>query len=357
MSFDPTRPFDLPKLPPGRFPEKSSIFDQLLNATRELAELKGLTLAMKNPMLVMSPAVIQESVASSGIEAIHSTVLEALQGELFPVAEQREPDKEILRYRDAMYWGFEHVKKLGLTRRLIIGIEHQLIPNSPAEYRRLQNGIKNTISGETVYTPPAVNQVENLMSNWERFVHADHHGMDPILRALVAHYQFEAIHPFGDGNGRTGRILLVLQLVHDGLLSFPNLFVSGYLNRNKQDYYSVLSGVTINGNWQAYLSFMLTAFRTQAALTTTTILKIQQEYRRFQERGRKALGPTGNAITDHLFAYPVTTPVRMGKSLDMHYTTASKHLTRLLKENLLRDKRLGRNRFFYNEALLKLLII
>src|SRR3954466_14417177 len=105
MSFDPLRPFDLLKLPPGNFPENSSLFDPLLNTTRELAELKGLTLAMKNPMLVMSPAVIQESVASSGIEAIHSTVLEALQGELFPIAEQREPDKEILRYRDAVYWG------------------------------------------------------------------------------------------------------------------------------------------------------------------------------------------------------------------------------------------------------------
>jgi len=162
---------------------------------------------------------------------VNTTVEQALQQQLFPEAEQRPADKEVLRYGQAMRWGFEQLPAIALSSRLIIGIQRQLLPGSYAGYRQTPNQIVNSVTKEPVYTPPPAADISRLLGNWENFVHNLDERIDPLVACAIMQYQFEAIHPFGDGNGRTGRILMVLFLVHHQLLSLPTLYLeqfSGY---------------------------------------------------------------------------------------------------------------------------------
>lgn len=341
MSFDPTYPFSPPKLPPSdtdfRTPE---ILEYVIKARAELAELNGYSMAIPNPMLLMSPFVIQESVASSNIENINTTVVEFIQGQLFPETEQRAPDKEVARYRQALFWGTNNLGKLALSTRLIIGIQQQLLENSEARYRRQQNK----------------SEVPRLMSEWEYFVNSTDSTMDPLIRCSLAHYQFEAIHPFSDGNGRTGRILMVLQLIEYKLLNFPVLFISGYLNQNRSEYYRLLRSVTHEGNWDGFIKFMLEGFYHQAKKTKQSLFGIMALHESLKNKMReKHKGIYSADLVDHLFIQPITTPVRLGEALDIHYTTASKYLHELTKGGILKDKKVGKYHLFANNELVKLL--
>ncbi|MBC8083631.1 MAG: Fic family protein [Hymenobacter sp.] len=182
--------------------------------------------------------------ASSGIENIHTTVESALQQELFPEAERRDEDKEVLRCGEAIRWGAEHLPHLPTSSRLIIGIQQRLLPDLSPGFRTTPNRIVNSLTGQAVFTPPRAGDIAKLLSNWENFINRPPDNMDPLVCCAIGHYQFEAIHPFGDGNGRTGRILMVLQLVQAGLLAQPTLFISGYINRNRSEYYHLLLNVS-----------------------------------------------------------------------------------------------------------------
>ncbi|MBM3136768.1 MAG: Fic family protein, partial [Chloroflexi bacterium] len=198
MSFDATYPFALPPLPPEQLPPEEAYSSLLLKARVALAELKGASGLIPNPMLMTAPTIIRESVASSEIENINTTIANALQWQLFPEAEQFQADKEVLRYRDAMNWGFEQMKSYALSSRVITGIHTKLMPKDMGRYRREPNRIVNMATRETIYTPPAANEIPRLIGNWENFVNKGDEGHDPLIRAIVAHYQFEAIHPFRD---------------------------------------------------------------------------------------------------------------------------------------------------------------
>lgn len=209
MSFDPTYPHQLAPLPPVGI-SNSDYYDMLLPARVALSELKGACSEMPNPMLLMAPIMARESVASSNVENINTTLAEVLQGQLFPEAEQRPPDKEVLRYRAAMSWGFEKLDQIPISTRMITGIQSILIPEGMGNFRREQNRIANLSTQEPIYTPPPAQDVHKLINNWEVYVNNTNDPLDPLIRAIIAHYQFEAIHPFRDGNGRTGRILMIL---------------------------------------------------------------------------------------------------------------------------------------------------
>jgi Fic family protein len=237
MPFDPTYPYPLNTLPPKAAIANTDFGDLLLKARVELAELKGASGQIPNPLLLTAPVIIRESVASSNIENINTTLADVLQWQLFPASEQRQPDKEVLRYREAVTWGFNHYGKYALSSRLITGIQSHLIPDGSGQYRREQNQIADLASRESLYTPPIASDIPRLIGNWENYVNAEDASIDPLIRAIIAHYQFEAIHPFRDGNGRTGRILIVLQLIQSGLLHFPILYISGYINQHRSEYY------------------------------------------------------------------------------------------------------------------------
>ncbi len=356
MKFNPTRPFDLPLLPPPVNFKHEKFVDIMLKTRTELGELKGYSYGLPKPLLLLSPAVIRESVASSNIENINTTIEEALQAQLFPEAEQKKPDKEVLRYRDAIIWGYENLKKIPVSTRLILGIQKKLLPEQNSGYRRTQNQIVNGTTGEIVYTPPPANALPGLLNNWERFVSEKGDGIDPLVKAAIAHYQFEAIHPFGDGNGRTGRILMVLQLIQERMLSHPILYVSGYINKTRSEYYKLLRGVRKEEGWHELILYMLKGFHQQAMETKTTIFGIMELFEKTKERVRQKYRKVYSAeLVEAIFALPIITPVNLGRKLGINYRTASRYLAELAEGKVLHESYVGKYHLYANKSLLKLL--
>jgi Fic family protein len=356
MTFDPKRPFDPPLLPPRLDPPRGEFVDIMLKTRTELGELNGYSYSLPNPLLLLSPAVIRESVASSNIENIHTTVEDALQAQLFPEAERKEPDREVLRYRDAVLWGFQSLKKMPISTSLILGVQRKLIPEQNSGYRRTQNQIVNSVTRAVVYTPPNANELPRLLGNWERFVNEPDDGIDPLLKTTIAHYQFEAIHPFSDGNGRTGRILIALQLIQYKLLSIPVLYMSGYIDKNRSEYYRLLQGVRTQDDWHGLILYMLKGFHEQARTTKITIFKIMELLEKtrnhLKARHRKIYSAE---LAESLFALPIISPVTLGKKLDVNYRTASRYLAELAKGKVLRESFVGKYHLYANTALLRLL--
>jgi Fic family protein len=352
MKFDPQTPFLLPPLPPETDLQTQAILQALIPAHRALAELNGYSAALPNPMLLLSPAIVRESVASSEIENINTTLVDVLTNELFTEAERRPQDKEVLRYRDAVLWAFEQLPTIGLTNRLIIGAQKQLIPDYGGRYRQQQVRIANSTTGEVHYTPPIAPQIPALLSNWQEYVNNTEGGVDPLVMLAVAHYQFEAIHPFEDGNGRTGRILMVMQLIEYGLLEMPILYLSGYINEHRSEYYKKLRAVTSDETWEDFALYILTAVETQAIATKSLLVKIADLYKEYKQR----LGRDYPAnLIDALFAKPITSPTQLAKVTDIHYTTASKYLKQLTADGLLTEKQVGKFRLYANQKLLKMI--
>jgi len=356
MSFDPSYPHPLTLLPPEKAISNTDFGDLLIKARVALAELKGACGQLPNPLLLTAPAVMRESVASSNIENINTTLAEVLQWQLFPESEQRQPDKEVLRYREALLWGYEQLDKYPLCSRIITGIQGRLIPEGSGVFRREQNRIMNTATRDSLYTPPPAQDIPQLISNWEQFVNAEDERIDPLIRAIIAHYQFEAVHPFRDGNGRTGRILLVLQLVQSKLLSMPVLYISGYINHHRTDYYKHLLAVTNDGIWHNFINYMLRGFFSQAQSTHETLVDILKLYHRYKEKVRKENQRIYSAeLVDAIFTYPVLSPTRLATALDMHYTTTSRYLAQLAKTGILTEAMVGKYHLFANYRLMEIL--
>ena len=356
MPYNPTEPFEVPPLPPKENLETVTILKALVNAGRATGELKGCCIKVPNTMFLMSLAITQESVESSRIEDIVTTVESVLEGQGLPETEIKGPDKEVLRYREALHWGMENLEKYSISTRLILGIHKKLIPSSTG-YRKRQNAIMNQRTEEVIYTPPPATDINRLLQNWENFVNVkdkDPH-LDPLIRCALAHYQFEAIHPFMDGNGRTGRILMVLQLVQEGLLTHPVLYISGFLNKRHSDYYKNLLDVTRNRNWEQYILFMLEGFELQALKTGSKLLLMILFYENFKERIRNNhTKMPAEEVTNHLFTNLVTNPAQLARALDIHQQTASRYLAELRDAKLLQDYWKGKKHFYYYPKLVDL---
>ncbi len=351
MKYNPEIPFNLPELPPEVEIKDGDFTNLLISASKEIGELNGSLSALPNPMLLLSPAVIKESLESSRIENINTTFEEVLQNQLFPEPERRQPDKEVLRYRDAIYWGFDNLKSLPISSRMVLGIHQKLLPDVETGYRKTQNKIVNSKTGEVLYTPPEANRIPALISNWEKYVNTEK-NIHPLLKTIIAHYQFEAVHPFGDGNGRAGRILMVLTLVQDNILGLPILYISDYINKNRPKYYELLRKVSIEGGWNEFITFMLNGFIIQAQETKQTFFNIMSYYNEFKEKlrieNRKIFSIE---LVDQLFTYPIITASELSRNLDIHYTTASRHLNTLVNMGFLKDRQAGKYHLFINHGL------
>jgi len=357
MSFSATHPFDLPELPP-QIKGNEKFTKWLLKTRTELGELKGYSFALPNPMLLLSPAIIKESVASSEIENINTTVEKVLEQQLFPEREQKIENKEVLHYKDAVIWGFDQMKNVPLGNRLILGIHKQLLHERSYGYRKTQNRIENSLTGYVLYTPPSANDIHRLIGNWEKYIHDsnDDDGIDPLIKCAIAHYQFEAIHPFGDGNGRTGRILMILYLVHAGLLHYPILYISGYINRNRSEYYKLLRGVTTNNKWHDFIEYMLRGFYLQAKETKEQLFKVMELLASYREKIKKECPNIYSAdLVEILFSFPIITPVRFGTLLNIHYTTATRYLKQLNEKKFLEHRQVGKYQLYINKKLMTIL--
>lgn len=355
MSFDPTYPIQLDLLPPQKLIKNEDFSEFLLKARVELAELKGASGQIPNPFLLTAPLLIRESVESSGIENINTTVANVLENQLLPEDQQNKPDKEVLQYREALYWGMNNLEDLSISNRMILGVHKKLLKDKGGSYRTIQNHIVNSKTGEILFTPPTQSQISQLTGNWEKYVN-ENKDLDPLIRAAISHQQFESIHPFEDGNGRTGRILMVLQLARDGVLDSPILFISGYINNNRSEYYKLLRDVSVNNNWHEYIAFMLQGFYLQAKETKETLKKVTVLHKELKEKIKTEHSKIYSAdLLEALFSYPVIIPTKLASEMNIHYTTASKHLSQLAEAGILQSMKVGRNHFFVNKKLVSIL--
>ncbi len=354
MVFHPDKAFDLPPLPPN-LKEKDlfnpKITQLVIKANRSISELKGACHALPNAYaLLLNIPVLQEATSSSAIEGIHTTVETLLEAQIKVKKDQDPASKEALRYREALNAGVKSFRKYrSLSTRTILTIHRRLLPQGGL-FKQQMNKI---VSGKkAIYTPPSPAHIAILMGNWETYIHSLN-GIDPLIKTAIAHYQFEAIHPFSDGNGRTGRILIVLQLLLYQLLEWPVLYISGYLIKHRKKYYSLLLNTSKSGKWIEFITFFLIAFDKQAKQTKKVIMDIIKARDRLKQKLKKEHQFIySRDFLDHIFSYPITHAIFMADKLDITYQTASKYLSILEKNKILRKKKSGTYKLYYNPYLL-----
>jgi Fic family protein len=358
MSLDPQEPYnDLPLLPPPADLETKPVLKKCVLANRALAELKGAGDLIPNQTMLINAIPLQEAKLSSEIENIVTT-----QDALFQAAldESRVTDfatKEVLRYRTALSRGFEAVRsepfRLNLMEELCSVLRDEKVKFRAEEGVYIGNPAAKTIT----YTPPVGAAVMRAkLRNLEEFLLGDDE-LDPLVRMAVAHYQFEAIHPFIDGNGRTGRILNILFLIHAGLLRIPVLYLSRHLIQHKAEYYRLLRGVTERGEWEQWLMFILTGVEETATWTTGRILAIRDLFEQTLAlcRARLPAKVYSKELVEQVFAQPYCKIQFLVDAGIARRQTASEYLQELEKLGILKGEKQGREVLYKHPALLKVL--
>ena len=333
--------------------ETRAVLKKAASAGRQLAELKGVSASIPNQALLINTLALQEAKDSSAIENIVTTHDELFKENLFPEFGNDRAAKEVRHYVQALRIGFDMVKADGLlTNNHIRLIQAELEANT-AGFRKLPGtALKNNL-GETVYTPPQdPGIILDLMADLERFLNDDAlFDADPLVKMAIMHHQFESIHPFYDGNGRTGRIMAVLYLVQQGLLDIPVLYLSRYIVRTKPDYYRLLQGVRDDDGWEAWILYMLTAVEETARQTIVTVSEIKEALQDYRHRIRDQYRFYSQDLIDSLFAHPYTKIDVIGRDLHVGRLTATKYLEALTDGGLLKKQRIGRSNYYINLAL------
>lgn len=355
--FDPTVPYnDLPLLPPKSEVETKAVLKQAIAATRALAELKGAGDLLPNQSILINSIPLQEAKASSEIENIVTTedkLYKAAASEL----EADPATKEVLRYRTALKTGYEHLEHRPLSTNTVIEI-CSILHGRDMDVRKIPGTvIANPVTKDVIYTPPTGEQViREKLANLEQFIH-DGSGLDPLVRMAIAHYQFEAIHPFHDGNGRTGRILNILFLVEKGLLKIPVLYLSRFIIENKNDYYRLLNAVTASGEWEPWILYMLKAVEETAISTCEKVHAVCELLERTRHKVKAELpGLYSRELIDVIFTQPYCKiGFFLNEGLVTTRKTASLHLRKLVEIGVLERFEAGREVIFLNPELLEVL--
>ncbi len=355
--FDPNKPFDhLPDLPPPVDLETRAILKACIDARTTLAELKANGRLIPNQAVLINTLPILEARDSSEIENIVTTTDRLFQLAASTRSDSDPATKEALRYRTALQVGFEKLKRRPVCVRVAEEICSTIL-DRPVDVRRVPGtALVNQSTGEVIYTPPAGEALlRDKLSNWERFLHA-RDELDPLVRMAIGHYQFEAIHPFTDGNGRTGRILNLLLLVEQDLLDLPILYLSRHIIANKADYYAKLIAVTREQAWEPWILFMLEAVATTARWTTDKIVAIDQLMADTVDRVRTRLPKIySRELVEVIFTQPYCRIANLVELDIAKRETASNYLKRLRAEGLLEERKVGREKLFINTALVDLL--
>ena len=345
-------PAPLHRLEAARF-ETPAILKKLASSSRQLAELKGVAASIPNQGILISTLGLQEAKDSSEIENIVTTHDELFKGDVLPDAVASPAAKEVLRYRQALHVGFEHVRTSGLlTNNHLLDIQAELERNR-AGFRRLPGTALKDAGGRTVFTPPQdPAQIVALMGDLERFVNEPGlFSADPLVKMALIHHQFETIHPFYDGNGRTGRILNVLYLVKEGLLDIPVLYLSSHIVRTKADYYRLLQAVREDGRWEEWVLYMLDAVEQTAAQGIATIQGIKAALFDYKHRIREGYRFYSQDLINNLFMHPYTKIDYVQRDLQVSRLTASKYLDALAAGGFVRKHKIGRANYYVNLAL------
>lgn len=342
----------LEQLSTRRF-EQTAILKKLALASRYLAELKGVTGSIPHHGILINTLGLQEAKDSSAIENIITTHDELFKDEVLPEVFANPAAKEVSRYRQALRVGFEQVERSGLlTANHIIDIQAELERNN-AGFRKLPGTTLKDGDGKTVYTPPQdANEIVALMRDLERFMNdSEIFNADPLIKMALIHYQFESIHPFYDGNGRTGRIMNVLYLVKEGLLNSPVLYLSNYIVQNKADYYRLLQTVRTEDRWEEWVLYMLEAVAQTALQTISTVETIKAVLQDYKHRIREQYKFYSQDLINNLFAHPYTKIDFIQRDLQVSRLTASKYLDELTAGGFLEKHKVGRGNYYVNVAL------
>ena len=342
----------LEQLDAARF-ESPAILKKLASSSRRLAELKGFAGTIPNQGILINALVLREAKDSSEIENIVTTHDELFKDDVLPEAFANPAAKEVLRYRQALRVGYEQVKRSGLlTANHIIEIQSELERNN-AGFRKLPGTALKNGAGHTVYTPPQdPAEIVALMNDLERFINdGGLYAVDPLIKMALIHHQFESIHPFYDGNGRTGRILNVLYLVKEGLLDIPVLYLSSHIVQTKADYYRLLQTVRTSDSWEEWVLYMLEAVEQTALQTMHTIDAIKNVLQDYKHRIRAGYKFYSQDLINNLFSHPYTKIEFLQRDLQVSRITATKYLDELAVGGFLQKQKVGRGNYYVNVAL------
>ncbi len=334
-------------------------------ASRALAELNKNILRLPNPDMLINTISLQEAKSSSEIENIFTTNDELYKAISDSAKEENaNPNtKEVLRYREALWAGYADILKKGKTDIDLITKVYQQIKATkqgvrpPQSQVIIKRGVSQFRTAEIIYTPPrGKGIIEAKMKNLLEFLNNKDFLMDPLLKMVVAHYQFEAIHPFSDGNGRTGRVLNLLYLVNQGLLTHPVLYLSKYIIRNKDAYYYNLATVTQRNSWKSWFLFMLEAVEQTAAYTNRMIDEIITQMEATYQYCKAELKWYDKELNEALFTQPYIKPARVGEILNKtSRTTITRYMSELTRLQILSPKQEGKHIFYINNDLIRIL--
>ncbi|MDQ7051038.1 MAG: Fic family protein [Enterobacterales bacterium] len=356
MKWQADQPYnDLPTLPPTIDLDSVAILKACIPARAALAELKKAGELLPNQGLLINLLPLLEAKDSSEIENIVTTT-----DKLFQFAnEDSQADlstKEALRYRTALKSGYQALSTRPLCSNTAVEV-CSTIKGSQMDVRKIPGTtLANSITGDVIYTPPAgENVIRGLLADWERFLNQDD-DLDPLIKMAVAHYQFEAIHPFHDGNGRTGRVINILYLIDVGLLSLPILYLSRYIVQNKPDYYRLLTAVTSDENWKEWILYMLKAVESSAIWTTNKIAAVRELIEDTTNHIKMSLPKIyTHELVQVIFEQPYC---RIGNLVDRDIAkrqTASTYLKQLCEIGILNQIQAGKEKLFVHPKLIQLM--
>jgi len=349
----------LPDLPPKCNLETTAIFKATIRANKLLAELKGYCQTLPYPELLLNTIVLQESKESNAIENIVTTQDELYKATLMGGAIKNQAAKEVLQYREAIYWGIDELKNNNLiTTNLVVGLMQRLRNSQEGIRKTTGTKLGNPSSNQIVYTPPeGENIIREKLAKLEIFINdSTFSDLDPLIKMALIHYQFEAIHPFTDGNGRTGRILNVLYLIQQELLGLPVLYLSRYIIQNKSDYYRLLKSVTEENNWEEWILFVVNGVAETSKMTLQKINAILELKSITEVRAREALKSSySKELIDLLFSHPyIKIKVLEDNNLAKRQTAAS-YLKLLSMQGILQPIQIWKETYYINEKLIEVL--
>ena len=361
----PANKYIIPELPLPYDLETRAVLKQLNRANKKLAELKGVALTIPNESILISTLTLQEAKDSSSVENIVTTQDDLFKEDL-EIQDQlsNAAAKEVLNYRRALQAGFDLVKKHKLlTCNTIQAIQSELEANK-AGFRTIPGTCLKDSQGKVVYTPPQeYDEIVKLMSNLEKFINDETiSDIDPLIKLAIVHHQFESIHPFFDGNGRTGRIINILMLVTNDLLDLPILYLSRFITHNKERYYRLIQAIRDkegdnSREWEEWTLFMLEGIEETSENTILLIKSISVLMTKFKIRLKQLLGNKyKHDLLNNLFRHPYTKIEYVEKDMLVTRQTASKYLDKIVKDGLLTKMKLGKDNYYINNDLFRLFI-
>jgi Fic family protein len=355
--FDRKVPYnDLPLLPPKADIETKQILRKAISAGRALAQLNGTLLNLPNPTLFLDTIYLQEAKASSEVENIITTNDELYKSLVADRKIENSATKEVLSYKDALWLGIEELKtKPFITTNLCVKIV-QCIKQNNASIRNTRGTTLSNTQGEVIYTPPSGEQIiREKLANLEKFINEDE-TIDPLIKMAILHYQFEAIHPFSDGNGRTGRILLLLYLKISVLLDTPAIYLSEYIIKNKIEYYRCLKDVTEKYEWEDYILYMLDMIEVTANNGLKRLNKITVAMEDTAIEIKKKLPKVySKDLIEILFRLPYTKRQHLIDENIGNLKTVGNYLISLEENGFLKSEKVGKEKLYLNQRLLKIL--